>query len=146
MTMDGIASTILDGDLVRNGLCHDLGFSREDRAENVRRVAEVGRILTDAGIVCIAALVSPYRADREQARQIIGPSKFFEIFVDAPLGVCRLRDPKGLYKKADSGRLPFFTGVSDPYEPPLTPYLRLTTDSTSIGDCVEQLCSIATAK
>jgi adenylyl-sulfate kinase len=136
LTANGVAANLIDGDIVRQGLCRDLGFSREDRAENVRRVSEVARLMADAGLYCIVALVSPYQDDRLAAAKIVGEPRFYEIFVDAPLDVCRSRDPKGLYKKADAGGLSAFTGVSDPYEPPLSPFLHLHTDSLSAEDCV----------
>jgi adenylyl-sulfate kinase len=106
---------VLDGDNTRHGLCSDLGFSPEDRKENIRQLGEVARLFGDAGIICISALISPYRSDREEARRIVPPGKFIEVYVNAPLAVCEQRDPKGLYAKALSGEIKEFTG-----SPPLT--------------------------
>jgi bifunctional enzyme CysN/CysC len=116
---------VLDGDTLRTGLNQDLGFSREDRAENVRRTAEVARVLNDAGLIAIVALISPYREERERARQIVGAERFVEVHVDTPLAVCEARDVKGLYAKARAGGIPEFTGISSPYEAPAEPALRL---------------------
>src|SRR5262245_47880729 len=113
---------VLDGDTLRDGLCADLSFSPEDRAENVRRVAEVARLIAATGVTTIAALISPYRRDRARAREIIARAgasiPFIEVFVDAPLAVCEQRDPKGLYARARAGAIHEFTGISAPYEPP----------------------------
>lgn len=126
----------LDGDNLRFGLNKDLGFSQRDRQENIRRVAEVAKLFNEAGFVVITAFISPYQRDREMARQIVGPSSFFEIFVEAPLEVCERRDPKGLYKKARSGEIDQFTGVSAPYEPPANADLILPTSEWAIEKCV----------
>ena len=114
---------VLDGDNVRQGLNKDLGFTDADRVENLRRVAEVSRLMLDAGLIVIAAFISPFRAERRMARDLIGPQHFIEVFVDTPLEVCEQRDPKGLYKKARSGLLPHMTGISSPYERPENPDL-----------------------
>ena len=127
---------MLDGDNLRHGLCSDLGFSPADRRENIRRVGEVVRLFADAGMICITAFISPYRADREQARRIAPPGKFLEVYVNAPLEVCKQRDPKGLYAKAHSGEIKEFTGVTAPYEPPLTPELELHTARLNVAECV----------
>jgi adenylylsulfate kinase len=132
----GASCRILDGDLVRRGLCADLGFSREDRSENVRRVAECCRQLNDAGTWVIAALISPYRDDRERARRIVRPARFFEVYLATPLPVCEARDPKGLYRRARAGEIANFTGISDPYEAPLDPALRVDTETRPLADCV----------
>ncbi|MGQ0512029.1 MAG: adenylyl-sulfate kinase [Betaproteobacteria bacterium] len=124
----GRACYVLDGDNLRHGLNRDLGFSPEARAENIRRVAEVARLFNDAGIIVVTAFISPYRADRELVRQLVGPERFAEIFVDAPLEVCERRDPRGLYARARSGAISEFTGVSAPYEVPEAPELHLHTD------------------
>lgn len=116
---------VLDGDNVRHGLNNNLGFSAEDRSENIRRVAEVAKLMNDAGLIVITAFISPFRADRDNARAIIGEGVFQEIFVDAGLDVCEKRDPKGLYKKARAGYVSEFTGISSPYEPPLNPELLI---------------------
>ena len=107
---------MLDGDNVRHGLNRDLGFSPQDRSENIRRIAEVARLLNDAGLIVITAFISPYREDRETARSIIGADDFLEVHVNTPIQVCEERDPKGMYKLARAGELPAFTGVSAPYE------------------------------
>jgi bifunctional enzyme CysN/CysC len=117
----------MDGDNIRHGLNRDLGFTEADRVENVRRVAEVARLFVDAGLIVIASLISPYRLERLSARERFRPGEFIEIFVDAPLDVCRQRDPKGLYAKAAAGQIKNFTGVDGPYEPPVDPELRLDT-------------------
>jgi adenylylsulfate kinase len=135
----GHLAYILDGDNIRHGLNRDLGFSAQDRTENIRRVAEVARLLNEAGVIVITAFISPYREDRAQARQIIGASRFAEIYVDAPLEVCESRDPKGLYKKARAGEIPQFTGISDPYEAPEAPELRLRTAEESVDQLVARL-------
>ena len=130
---------VLDGDNLRHGLCSDLGFSPEDRKENIRRIGEVAKLFADAGTICITAFISPYRSDRELARRIAPPGKFVEIYVNAPLAVCEKRDPKGLYAKARTGEIKEFTGVSAPYEPPLKPELELRTDQMSVTDCVNAI-------
>ncbi len=127
---------ILDGDNIRQGLCSDLGFSHDDRTENIRRIGEAARLFADAGIICIAAFISPYRADRDLARRIAPPGKFLEVYVNAPLEICEQRDPKGLYARARSGELKNFTGVSAPYEPPLKPEIELDTNELSVAECV----------
>lgn len=123
----GRLAYVLDGDNIRHGLNQDLGFSASDRDENVRRVAEVGRLLADAGAVSLIPLVSPYRAARANARALHEAAQipFIEVYVDTPLAVCEQRDSKGLYAKARAGELRGFTGIDDPYEPPLNPELRL---------------------
>jgi adenylyl-sulfate kinase len=106
---------VLDGDNIRHGLCSDLGFSPEDRKENIRRVGEVAKLVADAGIICITAFISPYRSDRDLVRQMIPTGKFVEVHVNAPIEVCEQRDPKGLYARARAGEIKEFTGVSAPY-------------------------------
>lgn len=115
----------LDGDNVRHGLNRDLGFTDEDRVENIRRVAEVSRLMTEAGLITLVSFISPFRSERRMARALLEEGEFLEIFVDTPLEVCEARDPKGLYKKARAGQLPNFTGIGSPYEPPENPELRL---------------------
>jgi len=122
---------LLDGDNVRHGLNRDLGFSDTDRVENIRRVAEVARLMVDAGLIVLVSFISPFRSDRELARGLFADGEFIEVFVDTPLAVAEARDPKGLYKKARSGQLPNFTGIDSPYEPPQNPELRLST--TDLG-------------
>ncbi|MFD3302218.1 sulfate adenylyltransferase subunit CysN [Aquipseudomonas alcaligenes] len=123
----GKRTYILDGDNVRQGLNKDLGFTDADRVENIRRVAEVAKLMMDAGLIVMTAFISPFRAERQMARELIGEENFIEVFVDTPLSVCEQRDPKGLYKKARSGQLPNMTGISSPYEAPLQPTLTINT-------------------
>jgi bifunctional enzyme CysN/CysC len=121
----GKRTFVLDGDNVRHGLNRDLGFAEADRVENIRRVAEVAKLFVEAGLITIASFISPFRAEREMARGLVGPDEFIEIFVDTPLGICEQRDPKGLYRKARRGELRNFTGLDSPYERPETPELIL---------------------
>jgi adenylylsulfate kinase len=114
----GRMAYVLDGDNIRHGLNTNLSFSAEDRAENIRRIGEVGKLFADAGLITFTAFVSPYREDRRIARALMAPGDFIEVFIDTPIELCEQRDPKGLYKKARSGEIKQFTGVSDPYEPP----------------------------
>jgi adenylyl-sulfate kinase len=127
----GLQVCRLDGDNLRHGLCADLAFSPADRRENIRRVAEVARLLADSGLIVITALVSPLAADREMARRIVGPAQFVEVYVNAPLAVCEERDPKGLYARARANLIQEFTGVSAPYQPPADPDLELRTAASS---------------
>lgn len=120
-----LAYVFLDGDDMREGLSSDLGFSRADRKENVRRTAEVTKMLNRSGVSAIVAMISPYRSDRTLARQIIGGDRFLEVYVSTALTICEQRDPKGLYARARAGTIAYFTGISDPYEPPILPDLTL---------------------
>ena len=135
----GCACYVLDGDNVRHGLNKNLGFSPEDRSENIRRIAEVARLMNDAGLIVITAFISPFVADREMARQIIGPDSFREVFVSTTLEVCESRDPKGLYGKARSGRIPEFTGISSPYEVPSNPDLEIDLGRVGVENALLQL-------
>lgn len=139
LTEMGRACFVLDGDNIRHGLNRDLGFSDEDRTENIRRVAEVAALMNDAGLIVITSFISPFVKDRAGAREIIGDDRFVEVFVDAPVEVCEQRDPKGLYAKARAGEIPEFTGVSSPYEPPEAPEVRVDTSRLSADDAVETL-------
>jgi bifunctional enzyme CysN/CysC len=130
---------VLDGDNIRQGLSKDLGFSEADRVENIRRVTEVSRLLVDAGLVVIVALISPYRAEREIARSRFETGEFLEIFVDTPLTECERRDPKGLYAKARRGELLNFTGIDSAYESPMSPEVRLDTIAHSAEECVDRI-------
>ncbi len=130
------ASYVLDGDNVRFGLNRDLGFSPEDRVENIRRIGEVCRLFVDAGLLTLTAFISPYRADRDAARSLHPDGRFIEVFVDTPLEVCEQRDVKGLYAKARAGEIPEFSGISAPYEPPDAPELRIETAERTIDECV----------
>jgi adenylylsulfate kinase len=127
----GVRAYVLDGDNVRHGLNKDLGFSPQDRTENIRRIGEVAKLFTDAGVINVTAFISPYRADRDQVRALMAEGDFVEAFVDAPVEVCERRDVKGLYKKARAGEIPEFTGISAPYEQPLNPELTVHTDRES---------------
>jgi len=142
----GVRSYVFDGDNVRHGLCQDLGFSPEDRAENLRRIAEMVKLFLDAGIVCLTAFISPLRADRQLVQQIVGPENFYEIYVNCPLEICESRDVKGLYKLAREGKIKNYTGISAPYEEPENPDLILNTHECSIEECVEQVIEFAWEK
>lgn len=133
----GLHTYILDGDNVRMGLNKDLGFSPEDRTENIRRITEVAKLFADAGSIVLTAFISPYREDRDNARTIIGDNDFIEIFISADLSVCESRDPKGLYKKARSGEIKGFTGIDAPYEEPINPELVVETDKYNIEECAQ---------
>ena len=133
------ACYVLDGDNVRHGLNRDLGFSPKDRAENIRRIAEVAHLMNDAGLIVITAFISPFKEDREMARRIIGAENFIEVYLDAGLEICEKRDPKGLYKKARRGEIQGFTGISSPYEFPEAPELVVNTGTLSIEECIQML-------
>ena len=138
----GLRTYILDGDNVRHGLSKDLGFTVADRVENIRRIAEVAKLMVDAGIIVLTAFISPFRAERDMAKSLFTPEDFLEIFVDTPLAIAEARDPKGLYKKARRGELPNFTGIDSDYEPPLQPDLRLNTGDRSVDDCAKALAEV----
>jgi len=133
----GKRTYVLDGDNIRKGLCGDLGFSDEDRTENIRRIGEVAKLMIDAGLIVMTAFISPFRRDRQIARDLVEEGDFIEVFCDAPLDVCEDRDVKGLYRKARSGEIPEFTGISSPYEEPLAPELKLATGKLGIAACVD---------
>ncbi len=120
-----VSTFLLDGDNVRHGLCRDLSFTDQDRKENIRRVAEVANLMSDAGLLVLSAFISPYQRDRELVRQQVGAHRFIEVFVDTPLSICESRDPKGLYKKARAGEIRDFTGIDSPYQVPISPDLHL---------------------
>ncbi len=143
---DGQRAVLLDGDALRLGLTRDLGFSDADRAENVRRVAEVARLMADAGLIVVVALISPFRADRALARGRFGPGEFLEIFVDTTLEVAEARDVKGLYQRARKGLIPAFTGIGSPYEPPLNPDIRIATASVPAEVAAERVFAAVAAK
>ncbi|MGP9436590.1 adenylyl-sulfate kinase [Ewingella sp. AOP8-B2-18] len=121
----GVSTYLLDGDNVRHGLCRDLGFSDDDRRENIRRVGEVAKLMIDAGLVVLTAFISPHRAERDMVRELLDKDQFIEIFVDTPLAICEARDPKGLYKKARAGELKNFTGIDSVYQAPEAPDVHL---------------------
>ena len=135
----GVLTYVLDGDILRKGLNKDLKFTKEDREENIRRVAEVSKLLNQAGTISISAFISPYEETRAKAKDIIGSQNFVEVFVQCPIDVCEERDPKGLYEKAREGNIKNFTGISDPYEEPKHPDITVNTDRDSVDDCVEQI-------
>jgi len=137
---------LLDGDNVRFGLNKDLGFSDEDRVENIRRIREVAQLMLEAGLIVLCAFVSPFRADRDALRQAVNTGDFIEIFVDCPLDVCEDRDVKGLYKKARAGLIKDFTGISSAFEVPLNPEIILNTKELSIEKCVEKILSLLLQK
>jgi adenylylsulfate kinase len=135
----GVLAYVLDGDNIRHGLCADLGFSAEERVENIRRVGEVAKLMNDAGVLVLTAFISPYRDDRARVRALLPPGEFMELFVDCPLEICEQRDPKGLYKKARQGEIPDFTGISAPYEAPVAPELRVATGTQPLADSVRDV-------
>ena len=135
----GFHTYILDGDNIRHGLNRNLGFSPEDREENIRRIGEVAKLLRDAGIINMTAFISPYIRDRQLARGLGASEDFIEVFVDCPVEVCEARDPKGMYKKAREGVIKEFTGVSAPYEAPENPEIHLRTDEMSVEQCVQSI-------
>lgn len=137
----GVSSYVLDGDNLRHGLNRGLGFSSEDRRENIRRVGEVAKMFVDSGLIVLAALISPWRRDRECVRNSLEPGEFVEVFVDCPLEICEERDPKGLYQKVRQGEILNFTGISAPYEPPLAPELTIETHSQGLEEAVDQIMS-----
>lgn len=130
---------VLDGDNVRHGLCQDLGFSAEDRSENIRRIGETCKLFVDAGSITLAAFISPFRKDRDLVRSLLPEGDFIEVFCDASLGVCEARDSKGLYQKARVGLIADFTGISSPYEPPEHPEITANTGTDSLDDCAWQI-------
>ena len=142
----GIRTYLLDGDNLRQGLNSDLGFTVSDRVENIRRVGEVAKLMVDAGVVVLAAFISPFQAERDMVRELFEEGEFFEIFVDTPLEVAELRDPKGLYKKARRGSIPNFTGIGSPYEAPLTPEFHVKTTELSVEQAVDQILKILDLK
>ena len=141
----------LDGDNIRMGLNKNLGFSAEDRAENIRRIGEVAKLFADAGVIALTSFISPYRADRDACRRLHaeaagGPITFLEVYCDTPIEVCEQRDPKGLYKKARAGQIKGFTGIDDPYEAPVSPELVLKPATMSVGECVEACLRLMEAR
>lgn len=133
------ATIVLDGDNVRHGLCSDLGFSQQDREENIRRVGEMAKLFTEAGVIAITAFISPYITDRERVRSILPAGEFIEVYCRCSLEICEGRDVKGLYKKARKGLIADFTGISSPYEPPINPEIIVDTGADSLDKCVEQV-------
>ncbi len=144
LVQSGVPCYRLDGDNIRFGLNKNLGFSAEDRAENIRRIGEVAKLFADAGHITLTSFISPYRADRDAARKVHEEADlpFIEVFVDTPLEVCEQRDPKGLYKKARAGEIKGFTGIDDPYEAPENPELVLKTEGKSVDACVQEVIDL----
>ena len=142
----GYRTYILDGDNVRHGLSKDLGFTVADRVENIRRIAEVAKLMLDAGVIVLTAFISPFRDERDMAKSLFEPDDFLEVFVDTPLAVAEERDPKGLYKKARSGELPNFTGIDSEYQPPKTPSLILTTDGRTVEESAKELVELISTR
>lgn len=137
---------LLDGDNVRFGLCKDLGFSDEDRQENIRRIGEVAKLMVDAGLLVLSAFISPHEAEREGVKALFKAGTCLEVFIDTPLEVCEQRDPKGLYKKARAGEIKSFTGIDSAYEAPRQPDIHLKTDQLSVTDAVNELLNALEAK
>lgn len=138
----GVSTFVLDGDNVRHGLCSDLGFSDQDRVENIRRVGELAKLMTEAGIITLTAFISPFKSDRNAARNLVPHGDFLEIYCECSLEVCEQRDVKGLYKKARAGRIPYFTGIDSPYEAPENPELTVDTQHLSLDKSVEQVINL----
>ena len=142
----GVLAYVLDGDNIRHGLNANLGFSADDRRENIRRIGEVAKLMNDAGVVVLTAFISPYRSDRARVRELLPEGLLLEIFVDCPLEECERRDVKGLYRQAREGKIAEFTGVSAPYEPPLSPELVVRTSEVPLEVCVQQVLALLEAR
>jgi len=138
----GFITYLLDGDIVRSGLCSDLGFDDKSREENIRRIGEIARLFLDTGVITLVSFISPFKKERELARRLAGADSFVEIFVDCPIEVCEQRDVKGLYKRARAGEIANFTGINSPYEIPENPDLSLRSDQLSIQDCLDALLDL----
>jgi|TARA_B100001559_G_scaffold320171_1_gene331537 adenylylsulfate kinase len=132
---------LLDGDNVRHGLNKDLGFTDEDRIENIRRIGEMSKLFVDAGLIVVTAFISPFKAERQLVRDLVGKGEFFEVFMSTPLETCEERDPKGLYKKAREGKIKNFTGIDSEYEPPENPEVTLDTSTMTVEECVDRVIS-----
>lgn len=135
----GCRTFVLDGDNVRHGLCGDLGFTAQDRKENIRRIGEMAKLFMEAGVIVLTALISPYRADRERVRGFVEHGDFLEVYCDAGIEICEARDVKGIYKKARAGQISEFTGISSPYETPIKPDLKVNTGTADLDMCVRQV-------
>lgn len=138
----GISTFVLDGDNVRHGLCSDLGFSDKDRVENIRRIGELAKLMTEAGIITLTAFISPFKSDRNTARNLVPHGDFLEIYCECAIETCEQRDVKGLYKKARAGQIPFFTGIGSPYEAPENPQLVVDTQNLSLDQSVQQVIAL----
>ncbi len=143
---DGYRTFLIDGDLLRTGLCSDLGFDAADRHENVRRAGVVSGLMASAGLICLTALISPFRSDRLRARSLLPPDGFLEVYVNAPLAVCEARDVKGLYRRARANEIPNFTGISSTYEPPETPDLEVRTDLLTVEESIDAVLAAVNAR
>ncbi len=141
LNQKGFHTYLLDGDNIREGINKDLNFSKEDRKENIRRISEIAKLFTDAGIITITAFISPFTEDRKSAKSIIGEENFIEIFIDTPIEICIKRDPKGLYKKALDGEIKDFTGIDSPYEAPTNPDIHIKTDKESPKESAYKIVS-----
>lgn len=139
LNTEGKHTYLLDGDNIRHGLSRDLGFTDEERVENIRRVGEVAKLFVDAGIIIITSFISPFRSDRRLVRELFDPDEFIEVYVSAPLEVCEKRDPKGLYRRARAGEIPHFTGIDSAYEEPEREHIILDTANNSAESCADQL-------
>ena len=139
---NGISTYVLDGDNVRHGLCSDLSFTDSDRVENIRRIGELAKLLTDAGIITLTAFISPFKVDRDEARKRMPHGDFLEIYCQCPIEICEQRDVKGLYKKARAGEIPFFTGIDSPYEAPVGSELVINTSDVSLEDSVQEVLNL----
>ncbi|MCU7817071.1 MAG: adenylyl-sulfate kinase [Candidatus Thiodiazotropha sp. (ex Rostrolucina anterorostrata)] len=135
----GCRTYVFDGDNVRHGLCRDLGFSIDDRTENIRRIGEMSKLFVDAGIIALTAFISPIREDRDRARSLFADGDFIEVYVKASIEACESRDVKGLYKKARAGEIPHFTGISSPYEAPEKPEITIDTEHSTVEACIDSL-------
>ena len=144
--LKGIHTYLLDGDNIRTGLTRDLSFSDADRIENIRRIAEVSKLMLDAGLVVLSAFISPFRKERDMIRDLVGKEKFLEIFVDCPIEVCEKRDVKGLYQKARKGLIKNFTGIDSPYQPPLAPFLTVKSAEESLADSITKITELLVQK
>jgi adenylylsulfate kinase len=142
----GYRTFLIDGDLLRTGLCSDLGFDAADRHENVRRAGVVSGLMASAGLICLTALISPFRSDRLRARSLLPPDGFLEVYVNAPLAVCEARDVKGLYRRARANEIPNFTGISSAYEPPETPDLEVRTDLLTVEESIDAVLAAVNAR
>jgi len=138
----GCSTYVFDGDNVRHGLCSDLGFSAEDRAENIRRIGEMVKLFLDGGIIALTAFISPYRRDRDAIRDLVGMDRFFEVYVECPVDICAERDPKGMYAKAKAGLIKEFTGISAPYEPPQQPSIVISSHRMSADEGATRVYNI----
>ena len=138
----GISTFVLDGDNVRHGLCSDLGFSDHDRVENIRRIGELAKLMTEAGVITLTAFISPFKGDRDAARKLVPHGDFLEIYCQCPIETCEQRDVKGLYKKARAGEIPFFTGIGSPYEAPERPELVVNTHELTLDESVQSVLNL----